>query len=385
MYTRGVLGRWLRVVSLSLGVVACDGGERASDEPKPAAPGPAPSTQAKPSAAKAPSLSPEPTGHHNGDHLLDIDRCVKTAWSYHGCDQAFPVQGRKWIAYECEHRSSPPKDISSALSNDQIDKPSLERELAPVKGRPAAAPKSDAERYSATVCTRYAEYQIRGVGGPVDRAAGMATMGKICEGGDRTACASLARLLAFDGDTKAARPLFETGCEEDPRNSPAGLCADLRDVFAGGLLRWEFELAEAKGAELKAGDECTAWVLRHVAPNEGPWIRSKDECEAQLTCGTRILYGDGGSVCPCSFEDGQLRAGESMTTGTDGDPAFNVDTKAKTISLRDDDSGALGAFELRAQIKRSGASEETRGLSARDCCLRNDVKCLHETGLPVCG
>jgi hypothetical protein len=362
-------------------LAGCGSGAGPSGEDKPPSSQPA----AKASGPAAPSLSKEPTGHHNGDHLLDVDRCVKTAWSYHGCDQAYPVQGRKWIAFECEHRASPPKDIGSALSNDQLDSPTLDRELAQVKGKPAA-PKSDADRYRATVCTRYAEYQIRGVGGPVEREAGMQTMAKICDGGDRTACASLARLLAFDGDTEAARPLFQTGCEEDPGNSPAGLCADLRDVFAGGLLRWEFQLTEAKGAELSVGDRCTAWVLRHVAPNEGPWIRDEAECEAQLTCGTRILYGDGGSVCPCSFESGQLRAGETMTTGTDGDPAFSVDTKAQTLTLRDDESGELGAFELRAQITSGPPSAAGDEIALdRDCCLRNDVRCLRETKHPVCG
>ena len=163
-------------------------------------------------------------------------------------------------------------------------------------------------------------------------------------------CAELAQTLAFAGETERARAPFRRGCEEDPRNSPIMLCANLRDVFAGGLHRWQVTLTSVEGLELPAGQTCTAWVLRHVAPYDGPWIREADECNAEVRCGTRILYGDGGSVCPCREEGERLTAGEDMTTGRDGDPAVQIDTGDGTLVVRDDAEGRHGAFTLRGRL-----------------------------------
>jgi len=325
-------------------VVLCTCG--AFDDPPPPEAPPEPVAEAEPAPLE---LDPEPTGPHNGDSSLTLDRCVRTAWSYHGCDSAFPVQGRLWITRECEGAGTPPADISSALDGTQLDGRSLDRELAQVRGE-RVEPQTDADRYRAVVCARLAEYQMRGVGGPVDREAGLSTLRGLCDQRDRLACAKLAEALVFDGDADGARPAFRVGCEEDPRNSPAMLCANLRDAYAGGLHRWEVTLTEAEGAGLSVGDRCTAWVLRRVAPYDGPWIRDRDECDAQVRCGDTILYGDGGSVCPCNERGGHLTAGEDMVTGTDGDPAFSVDTRAGTLTLSDDAAGEHGAFTLRARL-----------------------------------
>jgi hypothetical protein len=306
-----------RVLLLVLGVslTACcfAGGSEPFAPPAPPPSVPPPSPAPEPAGL---ALSSEPTGHHSGDASLTLDRCIMTAWSYHGCEQAFPTQGRQWIAQACA---------------DAAD---------------------DFER--AIVCSRWAEYRIRGVGGPVERDAGIAAMTTLCqeEGrGHHVVCGTLAELMMWR-DLEGARPFIERGCSS-PDDSPVGTCEQLRAAQAGRISQHTVTLVEASGiAGLEAGATCDAFVFRALTAAEGAtWFSPAGDCRARVECGSLVLYGDGGSSCPCTVRRDDVRAGEDMTTATDGDPAFSLDTSEGTFSLRDDAEGTHGAFALRGTVE----------------------------------
>ncbi|MGE0785133.1 MAG: hypothetical protein AB7S26_05545 [Sandaracinaceae bacterium] len=57
-----------------------------------------------------------------------------------------------------------------------------------------------------------------------------------------------------------------------------------------------------------------------------------------------------GSVCPCAGAGSSLRAGEGMTTSSDGDPAFSVDASTGMSTLADDAEGRFGAFTITGSL-----------------------------------
>lgn len=126
---------------------------------------------------------------------LAIQRCQKTAWSYGGCQETFPKEGRAFLERECEARSKPPA----------ID---------------------------ATICGRLAEYRVEGIGGPKDVAAGMRTLTQLCEkDDDKPSCATVARYLAPEKPAKA-RTFFYRACS-DSHKAPIGLCTQVNELLNG--------------------------------------------------------------------------------------------------------------------------------------------------------
>ncbi len=112
--------------------------------------------------ALAEAPSPAVTGFQTKDRSVTIDRCVKTSWSFSGCTAVFPQQARASLAASC------------------------------------ADPKTE---YRNVLCEHFARLQLRGVGGPVDRKAALATLSALCAQKDRVACADPA--LTFDAASGA--------------------------------------------------------------------------------------------------------------------------------------------------------------------------------------
>jgi len=249
--------------------------------------------------AAPPVLPPELTGIRGDDPATKIPRCVKTGWSYYQCDRVYPKQGRVWVRWECAHGDDPTT--------------------------------------RSILCTRLAEYLLRGVGGPTDPVMARALLDRQCQPDDpqfRHNCHVAARSLMFE-DPALALTYARKSCDSHD-DSPIG-CRTLLPTLEGGLSRRPFTLETVEGLEgLAKGDACTLWT----------WPESDGRCSARLACGERVLYGEGGSSLPCS-PDGT--AGEDMTTAKDGDPAIRIETDA--VQLDDDATGRLGAFTLRGRLE----------------------------------
>lgn len=109
------------------------------------------------------------------------------------------------------------------------------------------------------------------------------------------------------------------------------------------------EVTRVSGADLaRPGDTCDFLVE----------LRQRDQgsayCNAQITCGGKLLYGGPErGYFPCRFDDGDAReviGNDPTTTRQDKDPALHLDTRAGVLHLWDDDSGALGAFDVEAEV-----------------------------------
>lgn len=250
-------------------------------------------------AVAEPTLAPDRTGFASSDADITLDRCKKTSWSYHGCPLVYPIQGRQWIEYECSTEKDP--------------------KIKPI------------------VCERLAEFRIHGIGGPIERKEGIAALRSLCSPEYRVACASLALELVWT-DRSAAKPLAKIGCDDDPRNSPVGLCDTLHSALSDAYHAYAFTAADVKGLDgVKVGAKCSAVVLV-----------GSGKCTGHVACGDRLVYGNGSF--PCKGDAASLTGGESMTSPKDGDPAISIDVKAKTIEVHDDAAAKAPAFSLRGSL-----------------------------------
>lgn len=298
----------LALGALALPMLACGfGGDDDAPPPptveaQPAAPPPAQlaAIPAVPENLPRPQLSYAVTGSPSHDPAVEIPRCELTSWSYTGCAATYPTQGRQFVEWECRTTPSP--------------------------------------TIRAIVCGRWAEYRIRGIGGPVERAAGIAMLDQLCNDGDRVQCAVLAQAVIFD-DFARARAATERGCSS-PTESPVGLCETLRGITSDSRSIFRPIVESATGLPgVTNGTSCRAWIHRH-AP----------DCRGYLECGDRVLYGREWSQFPCVASDTEVRGGEDMTTGQDGDAAFLVDSPTGTLFAHDDASGPFGAYSVRLRL-----------------------------------
>ncbi|HJL15391.1 MAG TPA: hypothetical protein RMH99_07045 [Sandaracinaceae bacterium LLY-WYZ-13_1] len=306
-----------------------------------------------------PPLSRTPTGPDHGDARLTLERCVVTAWSYHGCETAFPEQGRRWLAEQCTTPSAayPPGD------------PRDRGELGGPSGYSAAlaGPMSPQERsaFRQTVCGRSATYRLRGIGGPVERAEGLAQLRRVCDEGAKAVCSDLAMEHLWAGELDRARALFGRACDDPEESSPIGTCQTLSHALApNGYYRWRITEAETEGGVVEAGARCELVVVRPVGPAFGSRVGvDRSRCEGRVRCGDAVLYGRGGSVFPCELVGDQVTGGESMQTREDGDPALSFDERDGRFRLADDASGPLGAFRVDGRLERipTGAAAGTEG------------------------
>ena len=99
---------------------------------------------------------------------------------------------------------------------------------------------------------------------------------------------------------------------------------------------------------VSTGTQCSFDVTREDRPDGTFW------CNAQVRCGTTLLYGGAGAgYFDCTLYEQPERhvLGEDPnTSATDRDAAMRIDTLSGELTVRDDASGPLGQFEVVARI-----------------------------------
>jgi hypothetical protein len=109
-------------------------------------------------------------------------------------------------------------------------------------------------------------------------------------------------------------------------------------------------------ADVTVGTPCTVEVRRSD---------DSDQCHAQIDCGPRHLYGSeslGFFTCTL-FVGGtrpDIQGADAMTTREDTDPAMSLDTVAGVLTLRDDETGTLGAFSVSANVESVAFAQGSR-------------------------
>ncbi len=109
------------------------------------------------------------------------------------------------------------------------------------------------------------------------------------------------------------------------------------------------ESAFGSSLAVRAGQVCTLVVENPPRATDS----SERWCRTAVRCGDTLVYGGGASgFFPCTF-DAQppvVVGDDGQTTSADGDGALMLDTRAGTLTLRDDASGTLGIFMISARI-----------------------------------
>ncbi len=102
--------------------------------------------------------------------------------------------------------------------------------------------------------------------------------------------------------------------------------------------------------QARVGGTCSFDVTRHDQADGTFW------CNAQVRCAGQLLYGGtNAGFFDCTLYEQPQRhvVGEDPnTTGRDRDAAMRLDTLRGILTVRDDASGQLGAFSLRARVTR---------------------------------
>jgi hypothetical protein len=115
------------------------------------------------------------------------------------------------------------------------------------------------------------------------------------------------------------------------------------------LRRVRATITESEGlADVAVGASCVADVTRHDHEDGTFW------CNAQVTCGSRLLYGgaDAGFF-QCVLYDSPRRdvvGSDANTTAEDRDAAFSLNTVGGSLEIRDDASGTHGAMHVLAHV-----------------------------------
>ena len=156
-------------------------------------------------------------------------------------------------------------------------------------------------------------------------------------------------LFAQDG-AEAGRPAPPLPVAPGPRpaDEPAAgaASADPRGEPLVPRMRVAATVTAARGAATARGASCLFDVQ--------PPTEATPLCRAQVICGDRLLYGgkDAGYFrCAASAGPPPSVAGQDpQTTGLDRDAAMTIDTASRTLLVRDDEHGPLGAFEVEARI-----------------------------------
>lgn len=109
------------------------------------------------------------------------------------------------------------------------------------------------------------------------------------------------------------------------------------------------EVVRAEGSSgVRVGDKCEFLVRRHTAEN------GSYECNAQVICGERLLYGGPmRGYFPCRLSEGERRdvvGTDGATTSYDQDAALILDTKRGVMRVWDDERGIHGKFRVEADI-----------------------------------
>lgn len=109
------------------------------------------------------------------------------------------------------------------------------------------------------------------------------------------------------------------------------------------------QITEAQGLSSPAvGSQCSFQVERRSRRDGTFW------CHTAIVCGGRALFGNEQmGYFDCTLYEGAQRhvVGEDTeTTAASRDPAFRIDTLNEQFEIRDDATGANGAFVLRGRV-----------------------------------
>lgn len=112
-------------------------------------------------------------------------------------------------------------------------------------------------------------------------------------------------------------------------------------------LRVAAEVTSVDGNVVPSGSRC----LFDLEPPAD----SQSLCRAQVVCGGQLVYGgQRAGYFPCTVTSGKplaIAGRDDQSTAEDGDAAMAIDTAARTLTVRDDERGFHGAFELEARIE----------------------------------
>jgi WD40 repeat protein len=98
---------------------------------------------------------------------------------------------------------------------------------------------------------------------------------------------------------------------------------------------------------LPIGEQCSFATTAQVD------IEGTIMCNAQISCAKKTLYGGLTSgFFPCTFEGLNVFGSDRKTSSSDGDPAILIDTRDKTLVIKDDAKGKQGAFDLKFKITK---------------------------------
>lgn len=108
-------------------------------------------------------------------------------------------------------------------------------------------------------------------------------------------------------------------------------------------------VSEVRGVPgLQVGATCVFPVRREERPDGTFW------CNAHIECGGALLYGGGtAGYFDCTLYEQPQRhvAGEDPNTSSvDRDPAMHLNTLSGELEVRDDATGPLGEFSVRAEV-----------------------------------
>lgn len=136
----------------------------------------------------------------------------------------------------------------------------------------------------------------------------------------------------------------------DPIEPPRGPALPPPPAFGATPLVIRANVDEIDGSRpVEPGVSCEMTVERHTLPSPpGFW------CRTQILCGGKLLYGGpqaGYFYCDWSNPAVRhVRGEDGETYRIDNDAAMALDTRAQTLTIRDDDGGAHGAYTLRARV-----------------------------------
>lgn len=107
--------------------------------------------------------------------------------------------------------------------------------------------------------------------------------------------------------------------------------------------------AVAGTAPVSVGDTCsfTVEVIDRAEVPQGYW------CHTVTMCGSSILYGgpsNGYFLCAVYDSPAAVIGEDIDTTASDSDGSYQLDTRAGRLIVRDDASGAMGAFRVEARV-----------------------------------
>ena len=109
------------------------------------------------------------------------------------------------------------------------------------------------------------------------------------------------------------------------------------------------EVTEANGlASVRVGSRCELDVTREDRTDGTFW------CNAQVRCAGELVYGgENAGYFDCTLYEQPQRhvVGQDLNTSSgDRDAAMRLDTLRSELEVRDDASGRLGAFLIRARV-----------------------------------